>query len=75
MALVKEHQLYKHFDDFLNESYGYVSVAGLHYQTSRAFKMIDPIAYEEDFKNWVDSLLKDELLFEKDGLYYDSEDK
>ena len=44
------------YDEMLDVTYGYVSVAGLEYETSRVLKNIDPIAYREGLFAYVDSL-------------------
>lgn len=43
------------FDDFLNEFNPTVSVMGYDYDPARVLKEVDPIAYRQEFLNWVDS--------------------
>lgn len=50
-----ERELYSMYEDFLDEVYGTVEVAGMHYDTSRILKATDPIAYREGFCDWLNS--------------------
>ena len=42
------------FDDYLNETYDYVEIAGIEYAPSQILEAVDPVAYEEAFKVWLD---------------------
>jgi hypothetical protein len=42
----------KDYDEFLDEVYGDVQIAGLKYSTSLALKEIDPVAYRCGFADW-----------------------
>ena len=44
------------FDDYLNDIYGTVSICGYIHWAASALKELDPIAYEEDYRNWADSI-------------------
>ena len=43
------------FNDFLDNVYGEVEVAGMTFNTSRALDQLDPIAWRQRFLNWLDS--------------------
>lgn len=49
------------YDDFLDEVYGNVDVAGYSYSTSDLLHRIDPIAYGQGLTDYVDSLDFDEI--------------
>lgn len=51
-------------DEFLDEAFGEVRVAGLRYNTSYLLREADSTAYGESFNNWLDSQLTDGVLFE-----------
>ena len=44
------------YDNWLNDAYGEVEVAGMSYSTSRVLREIDPIAYNCGFSDYCDSL-------------------
>lgn len=48
------------FDDYLDECYGSIKIAGLTYDTSHALKEIDECAYEDE-KDSYESTRRDEL--------------
>lgn len=64
MKVIKEYEAKEMFDEFLNESYGKVNIAGYEYNTAYALKEVDPTAYEEDFRNFADSLLEQGIAVE-----------
>jgi hypothetical protein len=37
------------FDEYLDECWGSVVICGFQYDVSEAFKLVDPIAYEESY--------------------------
>jgi hypothetical protein len=43
------------YDETLDEVYGMVQVAGMEYETSRALKELDPIAWRCGWIDWADS--------------------
>lgn len=51
---ISKYDALERFDDFLNECWENVWVCGLEFTSSRALKELDPIAYREEFNNWVD---------------------
>lgn len=53
--LITETDADERFQDSLNECYGTVSIAGYEYDPARVLKEVDPIAYLEEFNNWLDS--------------------
>jgi hypothetical protein len=42
----------KNYDEFLNECYGDVEIAGMKHPTSQVLKEVDPIAYDVGFSDW-----------------------
>lgn len=52
---ISERESYERFDDFLNELYATVTVCGYDYDPARVLKEIDPVAYREEYNNWLDS--------------------
>lgn len=50
------------FDEFLDETFGVVNVAGLEYNTSEVFREVDPVAYRSAFLDWIDSLEDEDIL-------------
>lgn len=55
MPTLTEYDALEQYDEFLDEVYGTVTIAGMEYQTSRALKELDPIAYRTGFNDWCDS--------------------
>jgi len=43
------------FQEFVNETHETITVMGLDYDPARVLKDVDPIAYRQEFLNWVDS--------------------
>ena len=58
---ITDYELHERFDDMLDECYGTVTVAGMEYDTARALKELDPIAYRCSFHDWIDSELGESL--------------
>ena len=56
MNQTKINDLYSEFDDFLNESYPNINIAGIEFDAAYVLQKMDPIAYETTFYDWVDSL-------------------
>lgn len=56
-----ESQLEEHYDDMLHEVYGTVDIAGMTYDTSRALKNVDPIAYRVGMAEFADSVMSSSL--------------
>ena len=56
-----EKQQYEMFDEYLDMIHNEkVTICGYDYSPSMALKEVDPIAYEEEFSNWLDSMLTEE---------------
>lgn len=55
MEKISEYDATERFDDFLNEMYEPIRLCGYDYDAARAFKEVDPIAYRQEFNNWLDS--------------------
>ena len=63
-----------YYDDFLDEAYGNVTIAGLDYPTSQAQKEIDPIAYRCGKADVLDSECQDNNLIEVNEKFYRYDD-
>lgn len=50
-----EWEVLERYDEWLDEIHGTVTVAMHEYDTSRALKELDPIAYRGGFNDWLDS--------------------
>ena len=64
-----EQDMVDQFEEMLDDVYGTVSVAGMEYDTARALKEIDPIAYRCWLLDYVDSLDMEEVSFETFDLF------
>lgn len=47
------------FEEFINEMWPTVEVCGYHMDPARVLKEVDPIAYRQEFLNWMDSQTED----------------
>jgi hypothetical protein len=52
------------YNDYLDDCFGTVKIAGLEYLTSRALKELDPIAYDCGFSDWEDSRGAEDTMYE-----------
>lgn len=59
MDIISERESYERFDSFLDEVYETVTICGYDYDPSRALKEIDPVAYREEYNNWLDNELNE----------------
>ena len=57
-------ELHERYDEVLDEVYEPVTVTGMQYQTSRALRELDPIAYRCGFNDWLDSEVQDGQVIE-----------
>lgn len=63
------------YADFLDEIYPDLKIANYSYSTSNALKKLDPIAYNQGFLEYIDSLIKDKVITEEiDDEHYDFKD-
>lgn len=67
---ISSDELEQMFDNCLDETQS-VKIGSLEYETSRVFKLIDPIAYTQDLHAYADSLCEDGYIVEG---YNDMED-
>jgi hypothetical protein len=51
-----DRELRERYNEFLNEMYGQVSVAGYYYDTAYLLKEADPTAYEIGFDDYLDMI-------------------
>lgn len=50
----------REYDEYLDDVYGVVKIAGLSYLTSRALKDVDPIAYDVGYWDWLGAMTDEE---------------
>jgi hypothetical protein len=55
--IITEWELETRYNEMLDECYGTVTIAGMEYETSRALKDTDPIAYRVGMHDYADSLV------------------
>lgn len=53
---MNDYELTQQYDEFLDEIYGTVKIAGYEYNTSQALKEVDPIAYSVGMNDYEASL-------------------
>ena len=50
-----DNELQEQYDDMLRECYGVTMIAGMEYDTARALREVDPIAYRCGLLDYIDS--------------------
>ena len=71
LTAISERELEEHYDEFLSEVWGDVELCGYLYSAGDVFKNHDPIAYRQDFLNWLDAEISDgRYTDEIDGEHY-----
>lgn len=55
---ITEDELEDLFNDMLDDIYGMVEIAGFKYDTSRAWKEVDPVAWKLSLNDYADSLIE-----------------
>lgn len=68
---LEEYELYEMFDEFLNCNYELVNICGYEYEPAHALKLIDNIAYNVEFNNWLDLMVEDGRFKHIDDKYYE----
>lgn len=61
-----DYDLEQRWDEWLDEVYGEVKIAGGTYQTSRVLKEVDEVAYRTGYNDWLDSALKDDQITDQE---------
>ena len=56
---LSDYDLHERYDEMLDECYEPVTVTGMEYQTSRALRELDPIAYRCGFNDWLDAEMQE----------------
>jgi|DEB0MinimDraft_10_1074344.scaffolds.fasta_scaffold288047_1 hypothetical protein len=59
METISEYELERMYDEMLDEVYGVVEIADMNFDTSRALKDCDPIAYRIGMVEYADSLVSE----------------
>lgn len=76
MTQFSDYQLDKMFCEYLDGVYEEIDICGYKYPPSHALRKVDPVCYNEEFNNWLDLQLADEMLFEHtDGTIHDEEEE
>jgi hypothetical protein len=53
---IPEHEAEEQFNDYIDEATGVVTILGMAYCASRILKEIDPVAYNCELANYLDSM-------------------
>jgi len=72
MQVFTERELLERFNEQFNEVFPLVQFGSLHYEPANVLESVDPIAYRQEFLNWLDSedFVDDP---KSDGFVYQSE--
>ena len=62
--VISEHEAYERYNDMLDECHEDVKICGMTYNTSRALKEVDPIAYRCGFSDYTSHLEEDNIFVE-----------
>jgi len=62
--VISEHEAYERYNDMLDECHEDVKICGMTYNTSRALKDVDPIAYRCGFSDYTSHLEEDNIFVE-----------
>ena len=62
--ILNDYELERMFDEHLDDVEGQVQIMGYYHYVSNAIKKIDPVAYKQEYHNWIDSQVKDGYLRE-----------
>ena len=64
------------YDEMLNDCYEEVNICGMTYEPADCLRHMDPTAYRCGLADYLDSLVKDEVVFEHvDGELYDEPER
>jgi hypothetical protein len=55
MRYLSERDAIKMYEEYLNDVFGNVNIAGLEYTTSYALKEVDPTAYHQGYLDFLDN--------------------
>jgi len=67
-----ECELYEIYDDFLNNTNNLVTICGYEYEPAPALKLVDKVAYQEGFNEWLNVLIENgEITYTDDKHYED----
>lgn len=67
---LEDYELYEMFDEHLNFNYEFVNICGYSYEPAHALKVADKVAYEEEFKGWLNLMAEDGKFTCIDDKYY-----
>ena len=75
MNKLTDRELHDRYDEFLDEVYPDLTIAGINYSTSDALKKVDAVAYRCGFNDWLDSECQNGTLFETSDGGYSTEEE
>jgi len=70
LGIIKYRDLKECFDHYLDELYGSVEICGYYYESSEALHLIDSVAYECAFNDWLDNECSNNIYIEVNGSHY-----
>lgn len=59
-TVMTEWEFEQAYEDMLDDAFGTVTIAGCEYDTSRAFKEVDPIAFRVGMADYANALMDDD---------------
>ena len=72
MTQLSENQLETMFDESLDECHPEYELCYFTFSPSDILKSCDPEGYQQEYANWLDDMLQNEILYEhKDGTIHD----
>lgn len=71
---ISENDLKKEFNEFLDENIDPFKVGKYEYAPSDTLKLVDPVAYHEEYLNWLDFKISEGSIIVKNGVYYEGHD-
>ena len=69
-----ENEMYDLHEEFLDDVHGLVTIGGYEYQTSKALRSIDPVAFNQSYLDYADSVATEQELVEIDNDWYSQEE-
>lgn len=69
MKQINDYELTEMFDEFLDE-YDSIKILGMSYPVSDTLRLVDIVAYNTAFSDWLDGKTGDACVFEIDGNYF-----
>lgn len=70
MIRLSQKDLEDRFDDYLDELYAEIMIAGYLYPVSTILSKTDRVVYNEEFNNWLSQEIENENIYEDEDLNY-----